>query len=127
MIEIAGGTDVLGVAGTKSRTAEWDEIAASNAEVVVAMPCGWDATQARSEVDDHAAEIAAIGAERIWTVDAAASFSRPGPRLVEGTELLAHLLHPDRVDPPEVGERALEGEAGERPVRWLRVKEGSWA
>jgi hypothetical protein len=40
----------------------------------------------------HAAEVAAIGAERIWAVDAAASFSRPGPRLVEGTELLAHLL-----------------------------------
>ena len=65
---------------------------------VVAMPCGWDARQARSEVEAHAAEVAAIGAERIWAVDAAASFSRPGPRLVEGTELLAHLLHPDRVE-----------------------------
>jgi iron complex transport system substrate-binding protein len=114
MIEIAGGEDVLGVAGEKSRTAEWDEIAASGADVVVAMPCGWDATRARSEVDAHAAEVAAIGAERIWTVDAAASFSRPGPRLVEGTELLAHLLHPDRVDPPE-------------GVPFERVEEGSWA
>jgi iron complex transport system substrate-binding protein len=45
--------------------------------------------------------MAAIGADRIWAVDAAASFSRPGPRLVEGTELLAHLLHPDRVHAPE--------------------------
>jgi iron complex transport system substrate-binding protein len=114
MIEIAGGEDVLGVAGEKSRTAEWSEIAASGAEVVVAMPCGWDATRARSEVDAHAAEVAAIGAERVWTVDAAASFSRPGPRLVEGTELLAHLLHPDRVDPPE-------------GVPFERVEEGSWA
>jgi iron complex transport system substrate-binding protein len=67
----------------------------------VAMPCGWNARQARSEVEAHAADVAAIGAERIWAVDAAASFSRPGPRLVEGTELLAHLLHPDRVGPPE--------------------------
>jgi iron complex transport system substrate-binding protein len=114
MIEIAGGEDVLGVAGAKSRTAEWDELAASNAEVVVAMPCGWNAERGRSEVDAHAADVAAIGAERIWTVDAAASFSRPGPRLVEGTELLGHLLHPDRVDAP----------AG---VPFERVEETTWA
>jgi iron complex transport system substrate-binding protein len=100
MIEIAGGTDVLGVPGQKSRTADWDEIAGSKPDVVVAMPCGWNAAQARSEVEEHAGEVTAIGAERIWAVDAAASFSRPGPRLVEGTELLAHLLHPARVDAP---------------------------
>jgi iron complex transport system substrate-binding protein len=114
MIEIAGGEDVLGVAGEKSRTAEWDEITASNPEVVVAMPCGWDARRAHSEVDAHAAEVAGIGAERIWTVDAAASFSRPGPRLVEGTELLAHLLHPDRVAAPP-------------GVPFERVEEATWA
>jgi iron complex transport system substrate-binding protein len=114
MIEIAGGRDVLGVAGEKSRTAEWDELAASSPDVVVAMPCGWDARRARSEVDAHAAEVAAIGAERIWTVDAAASFSRPGPRLVEGTELLAHLLHPDRVAAP-LG------------VSFERIEEKTWA
>jgi iron complex transport system substrate-binding protein len=100
MIEIAGGRDVLGVPGARSRTAEWDELAASEPSMLVAMPCGWNARQAHSEVEAHAAELAAIGAERIWAVDAAASFSRPGPRLVEGTELLAHLLHPDRVQAP---------------------------
>jgi iron complex transport system substrate-binding protein len=100
MIEIAGGEDVLGVAGAKSRTAEWDEIVASEPHVVVAMPCGWNAKQARAEVEQRSAQVAPIGAERIWAVDAAASFSRPGPRLVEGTELLAHLLHPDRVQAP---------------------------
>jgi iron complex transport system substrate-binding protein len=100
MIEIAGGEDVLGVAAAKSRTAEWDEIVASEPDVVVAMPCGWNAKQARAEVEQRSAQVAAIGAERIWAVDAAASFSRPGPRLVEGTELLAHLLHPDRVGAP---------------------------
>jgi iron complex transport system substrate-binding protein len=100
MIEIAGGRDVLGVPGAKSRTVEWDELAGSEPSVLVAMPCGWNARQARSEVEAHAAEVAAIGAEHIWAVDAAASFSRPGPRLVEGTELLAHLLHPDMVQAP---------------------------
>jgi iron complex transport system substrate-binding protein len=85
----------------KSRTAEWGELSASRPSVIVAMPCGWDARQARVEVETREAELAALGAERIWAVDAAASFSRPGPRLVEGTELLAHLLHPDRVRAPE--------------------------
>ena len=51
MIEIAGGQDVLGVAGAKSRTAEWDELAASAPDVIVAMPCGWDAARARAEVE----------------------------------------------------------------------------
>jgi iron complex transport system substrate-binding protein len=101
MIEAAGGVDVLGASGEKSRTAEWAELAAAEPDVVVAMPCGWDAPTARTEVSKHAAEVAATGAERIWAVDAAASFSRPGPRLVEGTELLAHLLHPDRVEAPD--------------------------
>jgi iron complex transport system substrate-binding protein len=102
MIEIAGGNDVLGVAGTKSRTADWEELSGTAPDVIVAMPCGWNAAQARAEAEAHAAEIAAIGAERVWSVDAAASFSRPGPRLVEGTELLGHLLHPDRVEAPAV-------------------------
>jgi iron complex transport system substrate-binding protein len=100
MIEIAGGDPLLCVRGGKCPTAEWDEIAASSPDVVVAMPCGWDAPQARSEVESHFAEVTATGAERIWAVDGAASFSRPGPRLVDGTELLAHLLHPDRVQAP---------------------------
>ena len=115
MIEIAGGEDVLGVAGEKSRTVGWDEIASSRPDVVVAMPCGWDAPKARLEVELHSSEIAAAGAGAIWAVDAAASFSRPGPRLVEGTELLAHLLHPDRVEaPPGVAFERVPELAGER-------------
>jgi iron complex transport system substrate-binding protein len=101
MIEIAGGEPLLCVRGGKCPTATWDEIAASRPEAVVAMPCGWDARRARAEVESHSAEVTATGAERIWAVDGAASFSRPGPRLVDGTELLAHLLHPDRVDAPD--------------------------
>jgi len=100
MIEAAGGEDVLGAAGEKSRTAEWAELAAAAPDVVVAMPCGWDAPRAREEVAKRAEQVATLGASRVWAVDAAASFSRPGPRLVEGTELLAHLLHPDRVEAP---------------------------
>src|SRR5689334_5100615 len=101
MIEIAGGRDALGIPGVKSRTVEWDELSRPNPDVVIAMPCGWNARQAVGEVEARAELVAGLGAERIWAVDAAASFSRPGPRLVEGTELLAHLLHPDRVQAPD--------------------------
>jgi len=101
MVEIAGGRDVLGVARTKSRTGEWSELEESAPDVVIAMPCGWSAEQAVHEVEARAAQVAALGADHVWAVDAAASFSRPGPRLVEGTELIAHLLHPDRVQAPE--------------------------
>ncbi|MFN2612746.1 MAG: cobalamin-binding protein [Solirubrobacterales bacterium] len=100
MIETAGGIDVAGEAGAKSRTAEWDELREARPEVVIAMPCGWDAHRAREEVLANASEVASLGAARVFAVDAAASFSRPGPRLVEGTELLAALLHPDRVMAP---------------------------
>ena len=97
MIGIAGGEDVLGSAGEKSRTATWKEMADARPEVVVAMPCGWDRERAAEELAEHAEQVGSLGADRVFPVDAMASFSRPGPRLVEGTELLAHLLHPDRV------------------------------
>ncbi len=104
MIESAGGEDALGIPGKKSRTAGWEELAAARPDVVVAMPCGWDAQRAVDEVQEHASKLAAAQPRRIWAVDAASSFSRPGPRLVDGTELLAHLLHSDRVEaPPGVG------------------------
>jgi iron complex transport system substrate-binding protein len=91
---------VIGTAGAKSRTAEWDELAAARPDLVVAMPCGWDSARALRESMAHGDQLAALGAERVVAVDAAASFSRPGPRLVGGTELLAHLMHPDRVAAP---------------------------
>jgi iron complex transport system substrate-binding protein len=101
MIAVAGGVDPLGTLGAKSRTTSWEEIEGASPDIVVAMPCGWDARRALQEADEHRDRIAALGAERVWAVDAAASFSRPGPRLIEGTELLAHLLHPDRIGAPE--------------------------
>jgi len=61
------------------------------------MPCGYDAHRSLAEARLFAAELHGTGAERVVAVDAAAFFSRPGPRLVDGLELLAHVLHPDRV------------------------------
>jgi iron complex transport system substrate-binding protein len=107
MIELAGGDDPLGFAGERSRTATWEELGAVRPEVVVAMPCGYDAARAAEEARAYADPLAALGARTVVAVDAAAYFSRPGPRLVDGLELLAHVLHPDRVEAPERGDQAL--------------------
>jgi iron complex transport system substrate-binding protein len=103
MIEMAGGVDVLGFAGEKSRVAEWSEIEAAKPDVVVAMPCGYDADRAAAETYQHADRLAPLQARRVVAVDAAAYFSRPGPRLVDGVEMLAHVFHPDLVGPPPAG------------------------
>ncbi len=97
LIELAGGEDVLGLPGEPSRTASWDELAAAEPEIVVAMPCGYDAPRAHVEALTYAEQLAALGARRVVAVDASAYFSRPGPRLVDGLELLAHILHPGRL------------------------------
>jgi iron complex transport system substrate-binding protein len=71
------------------------------------MPCGYDADRAHAEALAFSEELRAVGARRVVAVDAAAYFSRPGPRLVDGVELLGHILHPDRVPEPAVAQ-ALE-------------------
>jgi len=101
MVAIAGGSEVGGTAGEKSAQVEWEELAALGPEVVVAMPCGWYLEDSRTQALEHRGRLAALGARRVFAVDAASSFSRPGPRLVDGVELLAHLLHPDRMAPPQ--------------------------
>jgi iron complex transport system substrate-binding protein len=94
LIELAGGEDVLGMPGEHSQTVSWEELAASAPRVVVAMPCGYDAPRAHAEALAYADRLATLGAERVVAVDASAYFSRPGPRLIDGLELLAHILHP---------------------------------
>lgn len=100
MVTIAGGTDALGTPGEKSRVASWDEVAAAEPEVVVAMPCGLYCDEAAAQAGAYGERLQGLGAQRIHAVDAASSFSRPGPRLVDGTELLAHILHPDLLTHP---------------------------
>ena len=99
MIELAGGEDVLGMPGERSRLADWLEIEQARPEVVVSMPCGYYVERAAKETMDQRQLLSSLGA-RVIAVDAAAYFSRPGPRLVEGVELLGHLLHPDLVPAP---------------------------
>jgi iron complex transport system substrate-binding protein len=100
MIALAGGRSVAGEAGRDSRTVSWAELEGLRPQVVVVMPCGLYAEEAAEQALARRERLEALGAGRIYAVDAAASFSRPGPRLVEGAELLAHLLHPDRAPAP---------------------------
>jgi iron complex transport system substrate-binding protein len=97
LIEMAGGEDVAGFAGEPSRQASWEDVAAAQPEVVVVMPCGYDAARALVEAEEHAERLRSLGADQVVAVNASAYFSRPGPRLVDRLELLAHILHPDRV------------------------------
>ena len=95
-VAIAGGTDVLGAAGERSRQIAWEDVVRAAPEIVVAMPCGWDARRAAREAE----AIPDLAGARIVGVDGAAYFSRPGPRLVDGAELLASIFHPGRAAPP---------------------------
>ncbi len=96
MIELAGGEAVLASRGTPSVRVSWEQIASASPEVMVFMPCGYDLEGAVAEatplLDRHDVSEAAF-----FAVDASAYFSRPGPRLVDGVEILASALHPEAV------------------------------
>ncbi len=107
LIELAGGEDVLGLAGEPSRTLPWSDVAASEPEVAVVMPCGYDAQRAHAEALAHAGELSSLSPRLAVAVNASAYFSRPGPRLIDGLELLAHVLHPELVPDPPAGAEAI--------------------
>jgi iron complex transport system substrate-binding protein len=111
MVEAAGGTSVAGEPGHDSRAVSWEELAAVRPEIAVAMPCGLYAEEAAKQALARSSRLAELRARRVYAVDAASSFSRPGPRLADGVELLGHLLHPDRVPEPRgLHARELTGE-----------------
>ena len=92
MVELAGGRSVLGTAGRKSVRVTWDDLAAARPDVVVVAPCGFDRAGAQAQADglgDRLPEGVAVVA-----VDSDGMWARPGPRLVDGVEELAEVLHP---------------------------------
>jgi iron complex transport system substrate-binding protein len=98
MVLAAGGEPVLSPPGARSRRLEWPEVADAAPAVVLFMPCGYHLDSA---VEEGAAlpHTPALGAAyEIWALDANAYFSRPGPRVVDGVELLASILHPEAPD-----------------------------
>jgi len=100
MVSIAGGVDHLGHEGSDSVRVPWEDVLAWKPEVLVVMPCGFHLDQVLELTPKLCAragwrELPAVQQGRVYAVDASSYFARPGPRVVEGTELLAHLIHPD--------------------------------
>jgi iron complex transport system substrate-binding protein len=107
MISIAGGEDVAGDPGLNPPAVGWGELASLGADVVVVMP-EVETDDAQALAMEHWESIAALGAIRSYAVDGTV-FAHPGPQLIDGVELLGHVLHPDLVDPP--------GNVGFAPLR----------
>ena len=105
MVEAAGGTEIAGIAGEPSHRMRWADVAELDPDVVVLAPCGYDLDRTLGEVDGPELSAHLLGTRaredaRVFAVDANASFSRPGPRLADGVEVLAHLLHPEAYPDP---------------------------
>ncbi len=105
MVERAGGVNLLGEAGQRSREAAWEEVAGLDPDVLIIMLCGMGLDETRADADRHArrlTEVAprAIAEGRAYVVDGSSYFNRSGPRVAEGLEILAGLLHPGRLPAP---------------------------
>jgi iron complex transport system substrate-binding protein len=100
MVEIAGGVDALGRKGTDSVRIPWEDVLKWAPEVLIVTPCGFNLDKVIEQTPQLFnnlgwSEIPAVRDDRVYAVDANSYFARPGPRVVEGTELLAHLIHPE--------------------------------
>jgi iron complex transport system substrate-binding protein len=109
MVRRAGGIEVLGKAGERSRVVSMDEVVAAKPDTIIIAPCGYDADRAAVEgaMQMKKKEWAWLANRRTWAMDSGGLLSRPGPRLVDGVETLAEVFHPT-VFPRPARVRALE-------------------
>jgi iron complex transport system substrate-binding protein len=108
-VGIAGGIPLLGNEGERSVTTTYEAIFESNPDVIVLTPCGYykeDTVRQLKNTLFPAAwrDIPAVRKEQVWALDATSYFSRPGPRVVDGVEILAKIFHPDIFGMPSQGE-----------------------
>jgi iron complex transport system substrate-binding protein len=117
MVMAAGGEDALGAAGGESRKIPWERVVDFDPEVLVLMPCGFDAVRALDDIHLLAknqgwGSLAAVRTGDVFATNGSAYYSRPGPRLVDGLELMAKMVHPEafgREMPPERASRVDTG------------------
>jgi iron complex transport system substrate-binding protein len=100
MVQLAGGEDSLAQEGKDSVRVGWDEVVEWAPEVLIITPCGFNLEQTVEQSDKLStfpdwSSLPAVRNDRVYAVDANSYFARPGPRVVDGTELLAHLIHPE--------------------------------
>jgi iron complex transport system substrate-binding protein len=100
MVRLAGGEDNLAREGADSVRISWDEVRTWAPEVLIITPCGFNLEQTIEQSRQLSTyhswfNLPAVREGRVYAVDANSYFARPGPRVVDGTELLAHLIHPD--------------------------------
>ncbi len=105
LVEIAGGRDELAVLGRPSYRIEWERVRRFDPELIVLTCCGFDLARCEGEgailaSHEGAAELSAFRSGRVFATDGSHFFSRPGPRIVESLEILAHLIHPELFAPP---------------------------
>jgi iron complex transport system substrate-binding protein len=98
MVEAAGGDDVLGVAGGKSIRVTWEEVLAGRPDAILIIPCGYSRSEAALAIAELGKppgweDIPAVREGRVFALDASSHFSRPGPRITDGVEILASALH----------------------------------
>jgi iron complex transport system substrate-binding protein len=98
MVALAGGEDALGKAGVPSYRTNWEQIIASRPDIILFMPCGYSAAQTCNEVKvfrfpEGWQELPAVRDRRVYALDATSYFSRPGPRLADGLEILLRIIH----------------------------------
>ena len=117
MVELAGGINCFGDKETGSFPLEWKLIIDSQPEVIVLMPCGFDVKRGLQDLPllsnkDGWASLPAVRNNRVYVIDAGAYTSRSGPRLVDGLEILAEMIHPDLFSGmvPEAGAMRIYGD-----------------
>ncbi len=114
-VEVAGGQDVLGVSGARSRVVTPEEVVAAAPDVVICMPCGLRAPEAQAAAAPlrdlpRWGSLPAVRSGRVFAVDGSWYFNRAGPRVLDGAELLARLLHPEAWrGPAPVGSLRVDG------------------
>jgi iron complex transport system substrate-binding protein len=103
LVELAGGSDCLGVAGEHSGYITWDDLVQADPDVIAVMPCGFDIPRTEQEMSALTArpgwsDLRAVQKGQVYLTDGNQYFNRPGPRLVESAEILAEILHPGQFD-----------------------------
>jgi iron complex transport system substrate-binding protein len=100
MVDIAGGSNTFGDQDTGTFKLEWEDVVERQPDIIVMMPCGFDVKRGLEDVPILAEregwkDLPAVRNDRVYVVDASAYFSRSGPRLVNGLEIMAEILHPE--------------------------------